>query len=39
MCLYGIFRTNFRVYSFKKRKKPNPKKVYAIVTLPVPTNP
>jgi hypothetical protein len=38
MCLYGIFRIDFRVYNLQG-KISNPKKVQAIVNMLVPTNP
>jgi hypothetical protein len=39
MCLYGIFKIDFRVHSFQGRKIPDPKKVQAIVNMPIPINP
>jgi len=35
MCFYGIFMTNFRVHSFQGGKNTRPKKVQAIVNMPI----
>jgi hypothetical protein len=39
MCIYGIFRTNFRVHSVQGRKNIDPTKVHAIMNMLVPANP
>jgi hypothetical protein len=39
MCLYGIFKNDFRVHVSKEGKIPDLKKVQAIVNMLVPINP
>jgi hypothetical protein len=39
MCLYGIFKFDFRVHSFQGMKILNLKKIQAIVNMPMPINP
>jgi hypothetical protein len=39
MCLYVIFKTDFRFIVFKEGKILDPKKVQSIVNMPVPINP
>jgi hypothetical protein len=35
MCFHGIFQNNFVIYYFKKGQLLNPKKIHAIVNMPI----